>query len=116
MTRGVIGQDPDLSQARYPEDRLDVDLSGRKVNPVDKEFALTWPASAVLDPGLIGQPLMDMPFLLVTYLSGWRRRDARIRSKTIAGQTLLACSMILIGGAIHWNPARGDGLSPSMLC
>ena len=41
VTRGVIGQDPDLNQARYPEVRLDVDLSGRKVNPVDKEFALT---------------------------------------------------------------------------
>ena len=55
---------------------------------------------------------MDMPFLLVTYLSGWRRRDARIRSKTIAGQTLLACSTILIGGAIPLESGQGGRIVP----
>ena len=52
-------------RTRYPEVRIDIDLSGRMVNLVEEGFDVALRASASLDPGLIARKLASVPFLLV---------------------------------------------------
>lgn len=54
-------------RARYPDVRLDVDLSGRMENLVDEGFDLAIRATPPdsLDPGLIARPLAEIAFHLV---------------------------------------------------
>jgi DNA-binding transcriptional LysR family regulator len=59
-------------QSKYPEVRLDVDLSGRMVNLVEEGFDLALRVSANLGQSLIARPLAPVRFQLVAspdYLS-----------------------------------------------
>jgi DNA-binding transcriptional LysR family regulator len=52
-------------QSRYPDVRLDVDLSGRLVNLVEEGFDLALRATAAPDETLIARPITRVPFLMV---------------------------------------------------
>ncbi|MBB4368358.1 DNA-binding transcriptional LysR family regulator [Bradyrhizobium sp. cir1] len=52
-------------QARYPEVRLDIDLSGRLVNLVEEGFDLALRATGKLDEALIARPIASVVFYMV---------------------------------------------------
>lgn len=52
-------------QARYPEVRLDIDLSGRLVNLVEEGFDLALRATGTPDAALIARPITSVPFYMV---------------------------------------------------
>ncbi|MBJ9968796.1 LysR family transcriptional regulator [Burkholderia seminalis] len=94
---------------RYPEVRLDLDLSGRLVNLVDEGFDLALRATTPerLDPGLIARPLGRIDFWLVaapSYIEG-AGRIARIAD--LNDHSLLLYSGVSIGPDLVFNGAEG---------
>ncbi|WP_439372699.1 LysR substrate-binding domain-containing protein [Bradyrhizobium sp. DASA03120] len=76
-------------QARYPEVRLDIDLSGRLVNLVEEGFDLALRATGAPDEALIARPITGVPFYMVAAPAFLKRAG---RPKTLAdlsGQALL---------------------------
>ncbi|RXT48907.1 LysR family transcriptional regulator [Bradyrhizobium betae] len=76
-------------QARYPEVRLDIDLSGRLVNLVEEGFDLALRATKAPDEGLIARPITNVPFYLVAAPAYLKRAGRPTRLADIAGQALL---------------------------
>ncbi len=66
-------------RSRYPEVRLEVDLSGRMVNLVDEGFDLALRVSANLSPSLIARPIAAVRFQLVAS-PDYLKRAGRPRS------------------------------------
>ncbi|HEX2526630.1 MAG TPA: LysR family transcriptional regulator [Geminicoccus sp.] len=82
-------------RARYPEVRLDVDLSGRMVNLVEEGIDLALRATASPDPGLIARRLADITFRLVAAPS---HLDRTGRPKAVADLDGRA----LLSNSLHW--------------
>ncbi|MDH2348100.1 LysR family transcriptional regulator [Bradyrhizobium sp. SSUT77] len=76
-------------QARYPEVRLDVDLSGRMVNLVEEGFDLALRATGALDEALIARPITNVPFYLVAAPAYLKRAGRPATFADLAGQALL---------------------------
>jgi len=76
-------------QARYPDVRLDVDLSGRLVNLVEEGFDLALRATAAPDEALIARPITNVPFYMVAAPAYLERAGRPARIADIAGHALL---------------------------
>lgn len=76
-------------QARYPEVRLDVDLSGRLVNLVEEGFDLALRATGAPDEALIARPITKVPFYMVAARAYLDRAGRPTKLPDLAGQALL---------------------------
>ncbi|MGY4329034.1 DNA-binding transcriptional LysR family regulator [Bradyrhizobium sp. LB7.2] len=76
-------------QARYPEVRLDVDLSGRMVNLVEEGFDLALRATGAPDEALIARPITNVPFYLVAAPAYLKRAGRPATFADLSGQALL---------------------------
>lgn len=76
-------------QARYPEVRLDVDLSGRMVNLVEEGFDLALRATGAPDEALIARPITRVPFYMVAAGAYLKRPGRPAKFADIAGHALL---------------------------
>ncbi|HEV2158357.1 LysR family transcriptional regulator [Bradyrhizobium sp.] len=76
-------------QARYPDVRLDVDLSGRLVNLVEEGFDLALRATGAPDEALIARPISNVPFYMVAAPAHLDRVGRPARPADLAGQALL---------------------------
>jgi DNA-binding transcriptional LysR family regulator len=76
-------------QARYPEVRLDVDLSGRLVNLVEEGFDLALRATGAPDEALIARPITKVPFYMVAARAYFDRAGRPVKPADLAGQALL---------------------------
>ncbi|MCP3370132.1 LysR family transcriptional regulator [Bradyrhizobium cajani] len=76
-------------QARYPEVRLDVDLSGRLVNLVEEGFDLALRATGAPDEALIARSITNVPFYLVAAPAFLKRAGRPATFADLAGQALL---------------------------
>lgn len=76
-------------QARYPEVRLDIDLSGRLVNLVEEGFDLALRATSAPDEALIARPITKVPFLLVAAPAFLKRAGRPKTFADLSGQPLL---------------------------
>jgi DNA-binding transcriptional LysR family regulator len=96
-------------RSRYPDVRLDVDLSGRFVNLVEEGFDLalrvTNPAS--LAPTLIARPIAPVRFYLVASPAYLRRAGRPNEVSQLAGLDVLAYSMLPGGNSIEAEGPHG---------
>lgn len=76
-------------QARYPEVRLDVDLSGRLVNLVEEGFDLALRATGAPDEALIARPITGVPFYLVATPAFLKHAGRPKKFADLSGQALL---------------------------
>ncbi|MBB4374886.1 DNA-binding transcriptional LysR family regulator [Bradyrhizobium sp. cir1] len=76
-------------QARYPDVRLDIDLSGRLVNLVEEGFDLALRATAAPDEALIARPITNVPFYMVAAPAYLKRAGRPARIADMAGHALL---------------------------
>ncbi|WFU25387.1 LysR family transcriptional regulator [Bradyrhizobium sp. CB1717] len=76
-------------QARYPDVRLDVDLSGRLVNLVEEGFDLALRATAAPEEALIARPITNVPFYLVAAPTFLKRAGRPQTFADLSGQALL---------------------------
>ncbi|MCP3462565.1 LysR family transcriptional regulator [Bradyrhizobium sp. CCGUVB23] len=76
-------------QARYPEVRLDVDLSGRLVNLVEEGFDLALRATGAPDEALIARPISSVPFYMVAAPAFLKRAGRPTKLTDLAGRALL---------------------------
>jgi DNA-binding transcriptional LysR family regulator len=76
-------------QARYPEVRLDVDLSGRMVNLVEEGFDLALRATAAPDEALIARPITKVAFHMVGAPAYLDRAGRPAKLADLAGQAML---------------------------
>lgn len=76
-------------QARYPEVRLDIDLSGRLVNLVEEGFDLALRATGAPDEALIARPITKVPFYMVAARAYLDRAGRPVKLADLAGQALL---------------------------
>jgi len=76
-------------QSRYPDVRLDVDLSGRLVNLVEEGFDLALRATAAPDETLIARPITTVPFLMVAAPAYLDRVGRATRLADLAGHAML---------------------------
>ncbi|MBR0840826.1 LysR family transcriptional regulator [Bradyrhizobium liaoningense] len=76
-------------QARYPEVRLDVDLSGRLVNLVEEGFDLALRATGAPDEALIARSITNVPFYLVAAPAFLKRAGRPATFADLSGQALL---------------------------
>ncbi|UWU93074.1 LysR family transcriptional regulator [Bradyrhizobium sp. CB1015] len=76
-------------QARYPEVRLDIDLSGRLVNLVEEGFDLALRATGAPDEALIARPITSVPFHLVATPAFLKRAGRPKTFADLSGQPLL---------------------------
>lgn len=82
-------------QARYPEVRLDVDLSGRMVNLVEEGFDLALRATGAPDEALIARPITNVPFYLVAAPAYLKRAGRPATFADLSGQALLHYALYL---------------------
>jgi DNA-binding transcriptional LysR family regulator len=87
--------------ARYPEVRLDVDLSGRLVNLVEEGFDLALRATATPDPGLIARKLAEIPFHLVGSPEYLKRAGRPKSFADLNGQPFLAYNVVMGDGTLE---------------
>jgi DNA-binding transcriptional LysR family regulator len=76
-------------QARYPEVRLDVDLSGRMVNLVEEGFDLALRATGAPDEALIARPITKVAFYMVGAPAYLDRAGRPTKLPDLSGQALL---------------------------
>lgn len=76
-------------QARYPEVRLDIDLSGRLVNLVEEGFDLALRATGAPDEALIARAITNVPFYLVAAPAYLKRAGRPATFADLSGQALL---------------------------
>ncbi|MGL3105971.1 LysR substrate-binding domain-containing protein [Bradyrhizobium sp. BR 1432] len=76
-------------QARYPDVRLDVDLSGRLVNLVEEGIDLALRATGAPDEALIARPITKVPFYLVAAPAFLKRAGRPTTFADLSGQALL---------------------------
>lgn len=79
-------------QDRYPEVRLDVDLSGRLVNLVEEGFDLALRATGATgapDEALIARPITGVPFFMVAAPAFLKRAGRPASFADLSGQALL---------------------------
>jgi DNA-binding transcriptional LysR family regulator len=97
-------------QARYPEVRLDMDLSGRMVNLVDEGFDLALRVSASLAQSLIVRPIAPVLFHLVgspEYLSKAGRPTEAVQ---LAAHATLFYSLANISNGLQLQGPNGAEL------
>ncbi|MDA9412652.1 LysR family transcriptional regulator [Bradyrhizobium sp. CCBAU 45384] len=76
-------------QARYPEVRLDIDLSGRLVNLVEEGFDLALRATGAPDEALIARPITGVPFYMVAAPAFLKRAGRPKTFADLSGKALL---------------------------
>ncbi|MGY8637682.1 LysR substrate-binding domain-containing protein [Bradyrhizobium sp. 14AA] len=76
-------------QARYPEVRLDIDLSGRLVNLVEEGFDLALRATGTPDEALIARPITGVPFYMVAAPAFLKRAGRPANFADLAGVPVL---------------------------
>lgn len=76
-------------QARYPDVRLDVDLSGRLVNLVEEGFDLALRATGAPDEALIARPITNVRFYLVAAPAYLKRAGRPASFADLSGRALL---------------------------
>lgn len=92
---------------RYPEVRLDVDLSGRLVNLVEEGFDLALRATAAPDEALIARPITLVPFDMVASPAYLDRIGRPTRPSDLAGQNLLHYALYVQGERMSFPTEHG---------
>ncbi|MGG1947869.1 LysR family transcriptional regulator [Trinickia sp. NRRL B-1857] len=96
-------------RTRYPDVRLDVDLSGRFVNLVEEGFDLalrvTNPLS--LGPALIARPIAPVTFHLVASPGYLRKAGVPTTAEALSTHTMLGYSMFPANNAVEVEGPRG---------
>jgi DNA-binding transcriptional LysR family regulator len=95
-------------RGRYPQVRLDVDLSGRMVNLVDEGFDLALRVSASMAPTLIARPIAPVRFHLVgspDYLNKAGRPD---HIAQLTDHATLSYSLSSIANGLPVNGPKGS--------
>jgi DNA-binding transcriptional LysR family regulator len=87
-------------RTRYPEVRLDIDLSNRDVNLVDEGFDLALRMTATPDEGLVARALAEISFHLVAAPAYLVRYGRPKMLAELSGRALLAYSPMLSNGGI----------------
>jgi len=95
-------------QARYPEVRLDVDLSGRLVNLVDEGFDLALRATSAPDEALIARPITKVPFHMVAAPAYLDRVGRPTKPADLSGQALLHYALYKPGERFTFQGERGE--------
>ena len=94
-------------RGRYPDVRLDVDLSGRMANLVDEGFDLALRATGSPDPGLIARVVAHVPFRLVAAPAYLDRAGRPASLADLDGRPLLAYSPVMAGGQLSGQLPQG---------
>ena len=94
-------------RARYPEVRLDIDLSGRLVNLVEEGFDLALRATFAPDPGLIARPICEIAFHLVGAPAYFERAGRPTSMADLQGRELLAYSLFRPDGQMPFPGPDG---------
>ncbi|GGI25801.1 MULTISPECIES: LysR family transcriptional regulator [Bradyrhizobium] len=76
-------------QARYPQVRLNIDLSGRLVNLVEEGFDLALRATGTPDEALIARPITRVPFYMVATPAYLDRAKRPKNLAELSGHSLL---------------------------
>lgn len=76
-------------QARYPQVRLNIDLSGRLVNLVEEGFDLALRATGTPDQALIARPITGVPFYMVAKPAYLDRAGRPKKLAELSGHSLL---------------------------
>lgn len=92
---------------RYPEVRLDVDLSGRLINLVEEGFDLALRATAAPDEALIARPITLVPFDMVASPAYLDRIGRPTRPSDLAGQNLLHYALYVQGERMSFPTEHG---------
>jgi len=95
-------------QARYPQVRFDIDLSGRMVNLVDEGFDLALRATRDPAEGLIARRLADVAFYLVASPAYFRRAGRPASVGELNGHALLAYTVLPLGPGFATLGASGS--------
>ncbi|WP_245983052.1 LysR family transcriptional regulator [Trinickia fusca] len=97
-------------RARYPDVRLDVDLSGRFVNLVEEGFDLALRVTNPLGLGqtLIAKPIAPVTFHVVGSPDYLRRAGRPTRVAELAGHAMLGYSLLPAGTAIEVKGPYGE--------
>jgi DNA-binding transcriptional LysR family regulator len=95
-------------RARYPDVRLDVDLSGRLVNLVEEGFDLALRATGTPDESLIARPITTVAFQMVAAPAYLDRVGRPTRLVDLAGQDLLHYALYP-GDSLSLNGENGIG-------
>ncbi|MBR0795343.1 LysR family transcriptional regulator [Bradyrhizobium jicamae] len=93
-------------QVRYPDVRLDVDLSGRMVNLVEEGFDLALRATGAPDPALIARPIARVAFRMVASPAYLDRVGRPTQPTDLSGQALLHYALYSPGESISF---QGEG-------
>lgn len=96
---------------RYPDVRLDIDLSGRLVNLVEEGFDLALRATSPerLDPSLIARPLAKVVFHLVASPAYLSRRARPERQTDLNGHSFLLYNGLGDKGRLIQDSPEGPG-------
>ena len=96
-------------RTRYPDVRLDVDLSGRFVNLVEEGFdlALRVTNPLALGPALIARPIAPVTFHLAASPGYLHRAGVPADAQALSGHAMLAYSMFPPNNAIEVEGPRG---------
>lgn len=96
---------------RYPDVRLDIDLSGRLVNLVEEGFDLALRATSPerLDPGLIARPLAKVAFHLVGSPAYLARGPRPTQQADLNGHSVLLYSGLGDKGSLVLDSPQGPG-------
>ena len=94
-------------RARYPEVRLDVDLSGRMVNLVEEGFDLALRATGSPDAALIARPITKVAFHMVAAPAYLGRVGRPTNVTDLSGQALLHYALYSPGESLPLKGERG---------
>jgi DNA-binding transcriptional LysR family regulator len=92
---------------KYPEVRLDVDLSGRMVNLVEEGFDLALRVSANLGRSLIARPIAPVRFQLVASPGYLQSAGRPLVAAQLSEHAMLTYSLSTFANGVHVHGPRG---------
>jgi DNA-binding transcriptional LysR family regulator len=87
-------------RTRFPDVRVDLDLSARVVNLVEEGFDVALRATTTLDGDIIARPVVEIPFYLVCSPDFLGIEPLPVDLKDVTGREFLAYTPILVDNTI----------------
>lgn len=106
-------------QQRYPDVRLDIDLSGRLVNLVEEGFDLALRVTLNPGPTLIARPLGTVTFLLVAAPAYLQQRGIPASAAALAEHAILSYALLPTPDTLSLQGPEGPltlRLRPALRC